>query len=250
MITAKIQAHRGASAYRPENTLGAFSLALEQGADCIELDVQLTKDGHIVVAHDVRLERVSDGTGLINDHTLGELKRLNFNKLFPKQLPCAIPTLGEVYALIKDTKATVNVELKTVELPYPELPEKLIKTEREYSMGGRVIYSSFNHHSLAELKKIEPSAKTGLLYKTGIADPWIYANRLSAYAIHPNYAEIVMRPGTAARCHKYGVAVNVWTVDSPNIINYMFRRGVDAVITNKPDVAFSCREKMNRYNFL
>ena len=246
MITTKIQAHRGASAYRPENTLEAFSLALEQGADCIELDVHLTKDGHIVVAHDERLERVSNGTGLINDHTLKELKRLNFNKLFPKQPPCAIPTLGEVYSLIKETEATVNVELKTVELPYPELPEKLISTEHEYSMGGRVIYSSFNHHSLSELKKIEPSAKTGLLYKTGIADPWIYANCLSAYAIHPNYAAIVMKPKTAAHCHKNGVAVNVWTVDSPQIINYMFRCGVDTVITNKPDVAFACREKMNR----
>jgi glycerophosphoryl diester phosphodiesterase len=241
-----IQAHRGASAYRPENTLESFSLALEQGADGIELDVHLTKDGHIVVAHDERLERVSNGAGLINDHTLAELKTLNFNKLFPSFPACAIPTLDEIYCLLKDTAANVNVELKTTELPYPGLPEKLICKEREYSMSGRVIYSSFNHYSLAEIKRIEPSAQIGLLYAMGMVDPWVYANYVSAYAIHPHYAVIAALPETVLRCHENGVAVNVWTVDDSNALGYMFKCGVDAVITNKPDIAVACRENMQK----
>ena len=150
-----------------------------------------------------------------------------------------------MYSLIKETDATVNIELKTTELPYPELPEKLIKMEREYSMEKRVIYSSFNHSSLVMLKQIKPSAKIGLLYSRGIAEPWVYAKNISACAIHPNYTVIIAQPRTVARCHENGVAVNVWTVDSSKIMSYMFRRGVDAVITNRPDVAFACRKKIN-----
>ena len=239
----KIQAHRGASAYRPENTLEAFALAVEQGADGIELDVHLTKDGYIVAAHDETLERVSDGTGYINNHTLSDLKKLNFNKPFPEQPACVIPTLDEVYSLLKDTALTLNIELKTNELLYPELPEKLVNMEREYNMGGRVIYSSFNHYSLVALKKLNPDAKTGLLYSMGMIDPWVYAKYASADAIHPHYSVIAALPETVAKCHESGILVNVWTIDKPDILNYMFECGADAVITNKPDVAFGCREK-------
>ena len=236
-MKTKIQAHRGASAYLPENTLEAFTLAAEQGADGIELDVHLTKDGQIVVAHDERLERVSNGTGYINTHTLAELKTLDFGKGFK------IPTLAEVYAFIKETDLTVNVELKTTELLYPELPAKLIKLEQEFSMSERLIYSSFNHYSLAEIKRINPFAKTGLLYAMGLIDPWVYAKYVSADAIHPHYAIIAALPETVIKCHENGIMVNVWTVDDPKIITYMYKCGVDAVITNKPDVAGSCYEK-------
>lgn len=241
-MTTKIQAHRGASAYRPENTLDAFSLAIEQRADGLELDVHLTKDGYVVVAHDARLERVSNGSGLINSYTLDELKALNFNKLFPGQPACRIPTLGEVYSLIKGTPVTVNVELKTTELLYPELPEKLVSLEREYSMQDRVMYSSFNHYSLLAIKGINPNAKIGLLYELGMVDPWVYAKYVRASAIHPHYFVISALPETVSRCHENGVMVNVWTVDDPNALSLMFKCGVDAVITNKPDVAAACRD--------
>ena len=236
-----IQAHRGASAYRPENTLAAFSLAIEQKADGIELDVHLSKDGEVVVAHDERLERVSNGKGLINDHTLAELKQLDFSKLFPEQGPCRIPTLAEVYALVKPTPLMVNIELKTTELLYPGLCEKLTALAHEYAMEERIIYSSFNHYSLLEIKKHKPEAKTGLLYQLGMVDPWVYANYVKAYAIHPHYYVIAALPETVANCHDNGVKVNVWTVDDPEAIKQMIKCGVDGIITNKPDVAVACR---------
>ena len=239
----KILAHRGASAYRPENTMGAFELAVEQKADGVELDVHLTKDGHIVVAHDERLERVSDGAGLINDFTLDELKTLNFNKPFPNGPVCKIPALEEVYSLAGPAGLTVNVEIKTTELMYPGLTEKLIETERSCSMRGRVIYSSFNHYSLCEIKRIDPEAKTGLLYQLGLVDPWVYARYVSAYAIHPYYKIIALLPETVAKCHENGVMVNAWTVNSPEALGLMFKCGVDAVITDVPDAAYACREK-------
>jgi glycerophosphoryl diester phosphodiesterase len=241
-IGTKILAHRGASAYRPENTLEAFALALEQNADGFELDVHLTKDGQIVVAHDERLERVSNGSGLICDHTLGELKALNFNKLFPGQPACSIPTLEEVYLLVKDSGSIVNVELKTTELLYPGLAEKLLRLEREQSMQGRIIYSSFNHYSLLELKQIDPDAKIGLLYQYGLIDPWVYARYVSAYAIHPYYSIIELLPETVARCRDDGIMVNVWPVNDPDMITLMYKCGVDAVMTDVPDVAAACRD--------
>ena len=236
----RIQAHRGASAYRPENTLEAFALAAEQGADGIELDVHMTKDGYIVAAHDETLDRVSNGTGYINNYTLAELKKLNFNKTHPDGPACIIPTLDEVYALAVKTGLMLNIELKTNQFAYPEMPEKLIGMEREYNMGERVIYSSFNHYSLTALKQINPEAKTGLLYSACLVDPWVYAGYLAADAIHPHYSIIAARPEIVSKCHEHDILVNVWTVDTPDIINNMLEFGVDAVITNKPDLALEC----------
>jgi glycerophosphoryl diester phosphodiesterase len=246
-----IQAHRGASACRPENTLEAFSAAIEQGADGIELDVHLSKDGEIVVAHDARLERVSNGTGYINDHTLEELKSLDFGVLSQDgqskdnrsqdSLAYRIPTLSEVFSLVKPSGLFVNIELKTTERLYPDLPEKLLALVREYSMDDRVIYSSFNHYSLKQIKALDPEAKIGLLYDLGMVDPWVYANYLSADAIHPHYFVIAALPETVALCHEHGVKVNVWTVDDPDAVKLMLKCAVDGIITNKPDAALACR---------
>ena len=112
-MKTKVWAHRGASAYAPENTLEAFLLAAEQGADGVELDVQLTKDGEMVVVHDEEIDRVSDGSGFVKDYTLAELKNLNFNKTHPEYQNVKIPTLREVYEALKPTGMTINVELKT-----------------------------------------------------------------------------------------------------------------------------------------
>jgi len=235
-----IHAHRGASAYRPENTLEAFSLAIKQGADCLEMDVHLTKDGEIVVTHDERLDRVSNGTGHINDYTLEELKSYNFGKLFP-DMKCQIPTLTEVFSLVKTTETSLNIEVKGFERLYHELPQKLVTLAKKYDMENRIIYSSFNHYYLQQIKSIEPSAKIGLLYELGLVDPWVYAKYLNADAIHPHYAIITALPETVKHCHDNGIKVNVWTVDDPNVIKLMLKCAVDGIITNKPDIALTCR---------
>jgi glycerophosphoryl diester phosphodiesterase len=236
-----ILAHRGSQVFRPENTLEAFSLAVEQGADGIELDVHLSKDGEIVVAHDARLERVSNGKGFINDHTLEELKSLDFDNSLSGSQTYRIPLLSEVFSLLKPSNLTLNIELKTDERLYPDLPEKLIALAGEYAMSERIIYSSFNHYSLKQIKTLAPGAKTGLLYELGIVDPWVYANYLGADAIHPLYHVIAALPETVKHCHEHGVMVNVWTVDDTQLIKLMLKYGVDGIITNRPDIAASCR---------
>jgi glycerophosphoryl diester phosphodiesterase len=236
-----IFAHRGETTRYPENTLEAFSSAVRMGADGIELDVQLSKDGEIVVAHDERLERVCDGTGYLNDYTLKELKSLDFSKTLPGKV-CRIPALTEVFSLVKPSALTINIELKNTELLYLELPQKLLALVKEYGMEERVIYSSFNHYSLMHIKKIDTSAKIGLLYEYGMVDPWVYANYVKADAVHPHYYVIAALPETVKRCHENGLMVNVWTVDDPDAIKLMLKCGVDTIITDKPDIAAAYRD--------
>jgi len=222
----------------------AFSAAIDMGADGIELDVHLTKDGHVVVAHDHRLERVSDGTGYLNDHTLDELSLLNFGKQFPKKPACRIPLLSDVFSLIKPFGITVNIELKTTERLYPELPAKLIDMAKKHGMEDKIIYSSFNHYSLQHLKQIEPSVKTGLLYESGIVDPWVYAGYVKADAIHPHYYVIAALPETVGCCHENGIKVNVWTVNNPDAIRMMLHCKADGIITDRPDIALALRKEI------
>ena len=133
-MKTKVWAHRGASAYAPENTLEAFLLAAEQGADGVELDVQLTKDGEMVVVHDEEIDRVSDGSGFVKDYTLAELKTLNFNKTHPEYQDVKIPTLREVYEALKPTGMTINVELKTGIFWYKDLEKKVLELTKELSL--------------------------------------------------------------------------------------------------------------------
>lgn len=113
MNNTKVWAHRGASAYAPENTLEAFKLAVDIGSDGIELDVQLSKDGELVVIHDEEIDRTSNGKGFVKDYTLKELKKFNFNHSNSKYHKVNIPTLKEVFELLKSTEMDINVELKT-----------------------------------------------------------------------------------------------------------------------------------------
>jgi glycerophosphoryl diester phosphodiesterase len=138
----------------------------------------------------------------------------------------------------------VNIELKAIERLYHELPEKLAAIINDYGMKERVIYSSFNHYSLLHIKKIDPSSKIGLLYQSGMVDPWVYANYVKADAIHPHYYVIAALPETVKRCHENGIMVNVWTVDDRDAIKMMLKCTVDGIITNKPDVAVACRNEL------
>ena len=148
-MKTKVWAHRGASAYAPENTLEAFLLAAEQGADGVELDVQLTKDGEMVVVHDEEIDRVSDGSGFVKDYTLAELKILNFNKTHPEYQDVKIPTLREVYEALKPTGMTINVELKTGIFWYKDLEKKLRETEYVYAaevLGAKPLRIILKHY--------------------------------------------------------------------------------------------------------
>ena len=229
--------HRGAASCAPENTLESFALAQSQGADGIELDIQLTRDGQIVVCHDETLERVSNGSGNVKDHTLSELKVLVFNKTHPEYPGARIPTLQEVYELVKPGRMLVNVELKTGIFHYDGIVDKVLDLTAAAGMEDRVVYSSFNHHTLVELKKKNPQVKTGLLYSDEAIDVHSYAKKVvGADALHP--ALYHMQDLTYVRkAHSLGLATRVWTVDEEIYIKMLLQMGVEGIITNRPGLA-------------
>lgn len=237
----KIYAHRGASAYAPENTLSAFRLAAEMGADGVELDVQMTRDGALVVAHDERLERVSDGKGWLKDHTLAELRALRFNRVMPGCPDARIPTLDEVFRLLGDTGLGINIELKNSLIDYPGLEKRVIGLAAKAFSLDRIIFSSFNHASMLRVKEIDRGLACGLLYEASLVRPWEYARGLGMDALHPHYSEVITPGGECAEAHKAGIRVHTWTVNREEDLAAVLREGADILITNVPDAA--CQER-------
>lgn len=237
MNTPKVWAHRGASGYAPENTLEAFKLAAELGADGIELDVQLTRDGQIVVIHDETIDRVSDGHGRVIDQNLDELRKYNFNTTNKEYPHTDIPLLSEALELIKPYEdMLINIELKTSIVFYPGLEKRVVKLVDEMGMSDRVIYSSFNHESVLRVRKL--GKKAAFLYADGIANPSEYADKYDIQALHPSVNN-VKYPGLIENAHNNGLMVNVWTVNETSDMECMRQYGVDAIITNYPDKALS-----------
>ena len=233
-----IWAHRGASGYAPENTLESFQKAIDLGADGIELDVQLTKDDQIVVIHDEILGRTCEGTGWVKDYTLEELRRFNYNKTFPQVAHADIPTLREVYELMKPSGLTINVELKTGIVFYEELERKVIELTKEMDMEDKVLYSSFNHYTCVKLHELKPDAYVGFLYADGPIDMAEYAKKHGADALHPALYNLQF-PNYMKDAAERGLDVNAWTVNEEIYMQMCCKYGVNAIITNYPDKAMA-----------
>lgn len=228
-----ILAHRGASRECPENTLVAFRTALERGADGIECDVQLTKDGELVVIHDERINRTTDGTGWVKDHTFAELRALDAGGWFaPAFHGARIPTLREVLELVAPQTRVINVELKNNRVGYVGLEAKVIAALHQCGILAKTIVSSFNHRSLHLVKTIDPSARLGFLYVATLRSPVRRAVELGAEAIHP--PRLAVSPLLVRRAHASKLKVHVWTVNSPKEMHRMITCGVDAVFTDDP----------------
>lgn len=243
MHNFKILAHRGASAYAPENTMEAFRLAVEQQADGFEIDINLTKDGEIVVIHDDSIDRTSDGKGDITHYTLSELKKFNFNKGFEDQYATAgIPTLREVLELVKEHDLYLNIEVKDILSKmnlYAGLGSAAAELVREYGLTENVIFSSFNHASMVRLKEEYPEMRTALLYIAGLYEGEKYAKLANADALHPVFFGV--NRSNVEQAQAAGIQVNAWTVNEQEHIRMMMDAGVDAIITDRPDVCFTMR---------
>ncbi len=233
-----VWAHRGASGYAPENTIPAFQKAIEMKADGIELDIQLTKDDQIVVIHDEKINRTSDGKGWVKDYTLKELRKFNYNKKFPEYGHVDIPTMREVFELIRPTDLTINIELKTGVFFYDHLEEKIIALTKEMDMEDRVIYSSFNHYTIMKIKELDPNAKAGFLYMDGTIDMPEYGRDHGVDALHPALYNL-QYPDFLKKCKEFGLDLNVWTINEKEYMKMCIEADVHAIITNYPDV---CRK--------
>lgn len=237
-----IYAHRGACGYAPENTLEAFALAAEMKADGVELDVYFSKDRQVVVIHDDKIDRVSNGQGKVKDYTLEELRAFDFGFAFYKgeRRGIKIPTLDEVYDLLAPTGMTVNVEIKSAD---PEICSACHEIAKKYGMEKKVIYSSFDHFQIAKMKEIVPDSFIAPLYSFNMLKPWDYCVAISAKAAHPACAQIQRVPNYVERCHELGVRVHAWTANDEKIISFLVDKGCDAIITNYPDIAIKVRDE-------
>ncbi len=232
-----VLAHRGYSSKAPENTMAAFELALQKGSHGLELDVHLSKDGEVVVIHDHVLDRTTNGTGLVEEHTFAELRQLDAGAWFAPEFEGErIPTLDQVCELVKGKNLLLNVEMKAA-LGFEKLNERLVQVLTSHGVEEQVIVSSFKHNSLAHLKQIRPELRTGILYNAALVDPWVYAKSIGASALHPYYLGII--PDIVAGAQQNGMLVNTWTVDSPADVQRMITARVDSIITNKPEVVLN-----------
>lgn len=224
-------AHRGASTLAPENTRAAFQLAVDLGADGLELDVQLSRDGKLVVIHDEQLDRTTTGRGLVKDCTLAQIKELDAGSWFsPEFTGQRIPTLEEVLAEYPGLH--INIEIKSGVILYSGIEKAVLDMICKYKQEENVVISSFNHYSLAQCKKLNPEARTGMLYLSKLSQPWDIARKLGCYSIHPPFQAV--KPEIITGCQYYGLAIYTWTVDDPQHMAILVRDGVDAIITNRP----------------
>ena len=227
-------AHRGASAYFPENTILSFEKALEMGCTGIETDVQMTRDGVLVLIHDEMVNRTTNGEGLVADYTYSELNKLDAGSWMGEEFKgIKIPTVEELIYLVQDKNIIIDFEIKSGVVIYEDIEQKLIELIYKHRMVNKVILSSFNHYSIAKCNKISKEISTGVLYMAGIYKPYDYAKTVGANAIHPYF--LAINEEVIKQTKKHRIKVNVFTVEDEKYMKSFLEMNVDGIITDYPD---------------
>ncbi len=244
-----IFAHRGSSAYAPENTLEAFEVAIQQGADAIELDAKLTRDGHVVVIHDQTLERTTSGKGKVEELTLKEIQALDAGSYFD---PCfhtsRVPSLEEVLATF-GKQTMINIELTNYASIFDELPERVAELIQKMDLQGHVLLSSFNPVALRRVKRLLPQVPVGLLTLPGKAGVWarkLVPMFVSVQSLHPEKSAVDAKllrvwQGQQKRVFAY-------TINEASEMERLFRLGVDGIFTDDPPKALEVRARLSSEN--
>ncbi|WP_416334827.1 glycerophosphodiester phosphodiesterase [Anaerococcus sp. DFU013_CI05] len=227
-------AHRGFKGKYPENTMLGFEKAIEAGADGIEFDVHLSKDGHLVIIHDETLDRTTDGNGLVCEKTLEQLQKLNASKLFPDFEVQKIPTLREYFEFAKDKDIITNIELKTSIIDYPGIEGKVYDLIKEYKLDEKIIISSFNHNALVKFKEIAPHIKCGVLESSRLHKPWEYVKNLGMEYYHP--MNFVVNKEIAEKFAENNIGLNIWFGKADYDYSIYLPCKPSGLITDYPDI--------------
>ena len=227
--------HRGVPDEAPENTIAGFEMAVEMGLDGVELDVRVCKTGELVIMHDDEVDKVTDGSGRIEELSFDELRELDAGVKFPDRFKGEkIPTFEEVLEVMGG-KMIINIELKTRSIPDDGLEAKVIPVVEKMGLQDSVVMSSFNPFSVWRSMKLNPDLKAALLYAD---DQPIHLRRawglrfMRVDGIHPKFPLVTEKLMKRARAN--GWFVNTWTVDDEETVTKMFELGVAIVITNHP----------------
>lgn len=233
-----ILAHRGFSGKYPENTMLAFKKAAELDIEGFETDVQMTKDGVLVLTHDEEISRVSNGEGFVKDLTLEDLKALDFRcgmDEFELNDDTRIPTLEEFFTWFKDTDLLINIELKSSMIRYEGMVYKTMKMIEEFDLVDRVIISSFNHRDVLNAKELMPEIKCGFLTWSLFLNPGVYTSKYGIDYYHPDFN--AMDDEDFKDCHENGIGILPYTVDEKEDMRKLVDKNVLYIITNYPDRA-------------
>ncbi len=243
-------AHRGSSAALPEHSLGAYLRAIDEGADGLECDVRLTNDGHLVCLHDRRLERTSNGRGLVSEHTLAELNELDFGSwhasaadlLLEFTEPVRVLTLDR---LLEAASVAARPIRLLIETKHPtrfggEVEERLVATLRRYGLdrpdpdGVSVTVMSFSGKAVRRVRELAPNLPTVLLLE--LLPPWLRDGRLppGVGIAGPGVKLLRARPWLAQRLHQHGNEMYVWTVNEPDDLDLVLRLGAEGIISDRP----------------
>ena len=224
--------HRGNADECPENTLASFRSAIELGVDVIECDVHLSEDGGLPVIHDHLLDRTTDGSGLVRDYTMAELKRFDAGSWKdPRFSGERIPSLDEVLAVARGSVG-VAIEIKNLPLPYAGIEEAVVRAVTDAGMIHDVVVISFDHRSVKRFAELEPEILTGVLEASRPVDILRVMEDAGADVFCPHWASI--EPETAAELHAAGKLIGVWTVDDVFSLTWSKALPANAIYTNKP----------------
>jgi glycerophosphoryl diester phosphodiesterase len=230
--------HRGACAHAPENTIASFQLAVEDGADFIELDAKLSKDQQVMVIHDPTVDRTSNGKGKVNELNVAELKALDAGSHFEARFAGEkIPTLDEVFKAV-GKQIFVNVELTNYSSKNDDLIPLAAEVVKANQMEDRVIFSSFLPGNLAKIHKLVPQAPVAILCLEGIAgllSRSFFCLGVSPKVVHPYLIDTTV--ALMKREHRRGRRVHVWTVNEEQDIERLLKLQVDGIFTDDPGKA-------------
>jgi glycerophosphoryl diester phosphodiesterase len=240
----RVIAHRGASAYAPENTLIAFKKAFEMGVCEVEFDVQMTKDGQLVVIHDFFLERTTNGKGLIMETNYEDIYRLDAGNWFGEAFSGEkVPLLSDVIDVClaenalrnPDTQLIMHIEIKKPKREKRPVELSVLELVNKKHCMEQIIISSFSHRCLKHILK-QQKVKVGVLISEDMIGLINYLKKhgLLSYSINQSAEFIDQKLVTKA--HKAGIQVLSYTVNDPHVARYFDSLGVDAIFSNYPDI--------------
>ena len=235
-------AHRGANRFAPQNTIESFRKAIEFKSDGIETDIQITKDGHLVLCHDSTVNRTSNGKGKISEFLLSDLRELDFGSWFGKKFrETKIPTIDDFLEFVKDSPLKIlDIELKPRK-DTEGFAQKILDKVDEYGLTDRLLISSFDINILNDVKRINPTVPVGILYpypsdivKRKLVSPFKFAIRNKIDYLLPHYSYVT--EALIRKAHALDIKVAPWTVNKLETADRLIRWKADGLITDMPDV--------------
>ena len=246
-----IIAHRGASGCKPEMTIPAYELALKQNVDGFETDVRLTKDLELVGVHDRKTGRVADRDLVVSKSTLKDIQELDFSS---KETEAKVMTIREFLTLAIDSgkSLTLTIETKHLTKHHGLLEHKLNELLTEYNLNKnqhdrvKIVLMSFNPLAVLRFSKLNPLIPRVQLKEKGYPFLHLYPNPGNPEVVGPGIELLLKRPDLIKKFKDQGKKIFVWTVNSPQDMRFCLERGIDAIITNYPDIAYLEREAFLR----